>query len=112
MGSEDFLTLETWIDAAHVIHWNMHGNTGGCMSLGIGLIHVKASKQKLNSKSSTETEVIGVSEYLPYKLQLINFLEGQGYNIKRRVLYQDNQSAMRIEKNGRNSCIGNSRHIH
>ena len=27
-------------------------------------------------------------------------------------MYQDNQSAMRMEKNGRNSCTGNSRHIH
>ena len=27
------------------------------------------------------------------------------------VLFQDNQSAIRIERNGRNSCTGNSRHI-
>ena len=111
IGVKDFLTLETWIDASHAIHMNMRGNTGGCMSLGVGVVHAKASKQKLNSKSSTETEVIGVSEYVPYKIQLINFIESQGYHIKRKVLYQDNQSAMRMEKNGRNSCTGNSRHI-
>jgi hypothetical protein len=111
IGTKDFLTLETWIDASHAVHMNMRGNTGGCMSLGVGVIHAKASKQKLNSKSSTETEVIGVSEYVPYKIQLINFIESQGYHIKKKILYQDNQSAMRMEKNGRNSCTGNSRHI-
>jgi hypothetical protein len=111
IGSNDFLTLETWMNASHPVHWNMRRNTGGCMSLGKGVLHAKASKQKLNSKSSTETEVIAVSEYVPYKLQLIYFIEGQGYNIKRKVLYQDNQSAMRMEHNGRNLCTGNSRHI-
>ena len=43
-----------------------------------GLMHAKASKQKLSSKSSTEAEVITVSKYVPYKVWLINFMEAQG----------------------------------
>ena len=39
-------------------------------------------------------------------------MEAQGYHIKYNILYQDNQSAIRMERNGRNSCTGNSRHIH
>ena len=39
-------------------------------------------------------------------------MEAQGYFFQKNVIYQDNQSAIRIEKNGRNSCTGNSRHIH
>ena len=31
--------------------------------------------------------------------------------MKENVLYQDNMSAIKLEKNGRNSCTGNSRHI-
>ena len=38
-------------------------------------------------------------------------MEAQGYGLKENIYYQDNQSAMRMEKNGRNSCTGNSRHI-
>ena len=49
----------------HVVHEDMKGNTGGCMSYGVGIIHGKASKQKLNKKSTTESEVIAVSEYVP-----------------------------------------------
>ena len=30
--------------------------------------------------------------------------------MKNNVLYQDNQSAIRMEENGRNSCMINSRH--
>ena len=37
---------------------------------------------------------------------------GQGYEIKDNVVYQDNISAILMENNGRNSCTGNSRHIH
>ena len=39
------------------------------------------------------------------------FLKHQGYEIKKKVIYQDNQSAIKMETNGRNSCAGNSRHI-
>ena len=70
--------------------------------MGWGLMHKKASKQKLNSKSSTETEVIAVSECVPYKILLINFMESQGYKFKDKVMFQENMSAMKIEKNGRN----------
>ena len=35
----------------------------------------------------------------------------QGYKIKDNMLYQDNKSTIRMLKNGRNSCTGNSRHI-
>ena len=36
----------------------------------------------------------------------------QGYPIKNDTLFEDNQSEIRMLKNGRNSCTGNSRHIH
>jgi hypothetical protein len=65
----------------------------------------------LNTKSSTESEVVGVSKYVPHKVQMINFLGAQGYDLQKCVLYQDNQSAIKMEKNGRNSYSGNSRHI-
>ena len=40
------------------------------------------------------------------------FMHMQCYFIKDNVLYQDNQSTILMLKNGRNSCTGNSRHIH
>ena len=42
---------------------------------------------------------------------MINFFKAQGLNIKENTVYQDNQSAIRMERNGSNSCTGNSRHI-
>ena len=82
------------------------------MSLGLGILHRKSSKQKLNVKSSTESELVGVSDYLPYNIWLLMFFYEQGYIITNNTLYQDNQSTILMLKNGRNSCTGNSRHIH
>ena len=81
------------------------------ISFGIGALHTKSTKQKLNTKSSTEAELVGVSEYLPYHIWLINFFEYQGYKVKKKLLFQDNESTIRMEGNGRNSCTGNSRHL-
>ena len=52
-----------------------------------------------------------MSDMLPHTIWLSYFLENQGYIIKDNILYQDNQSAIKLDKNGRNSCTGNSRHI-
>ena len=50
----------------------MRSQTGGAISLGWGIIHEKSAIQKLNTKSSTESEVVGFSDYLPHNIQ-INF---------------------------------------
>ena len=89
----------------------MKGQTGGATSYGIGILNSKSSKQKLNTRSSTESELVDVSEYIPHCIWYMNFLKCQGYDLEDNIIYQDNVSAIRMEKNGRNSCTGNSRHI-
>ena len=61
---------------------------------GYGLVHDKSSIQCLNVKSSIEDELVGVSEYIPYILWLMIFLNSQGYGITDNVIYQDNNSAI------------------
>ena len=89
----------------------MKSQTGGAMSMGIGVVHAKCGKQKLTVKSSTESELVGVSEYIPYFIWLLYFMHEQGYTVEDSKLFQDNQSTILMLKNGRNSCTGNSRHI-
>ena len=110
-GAATLLDLFTWIDAAYAVHDNMRSHMGGAISMGYRLLHCKSAMEKLNTKSSTEAELVGVGEYLPYNIWLLMFLKHQGYEIKNNVVYQDNESAMLMEKNGRNSCTGNSRHV-
>ena len=82
----------------------MRGHTGWLMSIGIGAIHSKCSKQKLNTKISTETEILGPSDYIPWTLWAKRFSQTQGYVLRNNIFYQDNMSTMRLESNGLKSC--------
>jgi len=72
---------------------------------------VQVYKAETNTKSSTEAEVVGSSDYLPNTIWARMFLAEQGYELTKNIFYQDNQSAIRLEKNGRASCGQKSRHI-
>ena len=61
---------------------------------------MKYSKQKLNTKSSTEAELGGVDDVLTQLIWNRYLLKEQGHIIQDNVTYQDNQSAIRLEKNG------------
>ena len=50
--------------------------------------------------------------YILYNIWFMMFMSAQGYGIEMNIIYQDYQSAMRIEKNGYDSCMGKSRHKH
>ena len=112
IGAQGDEILQTWVDASYAVHRDMKSHTGGTMSLGVGTIHHRSAKQKLNTKSSTEAELVGASEYIGWTLFAKRFLEEQGHNLKRNIFYQDNESAMKLERNGRASCSNKTRHIH
>eukprot|EP00978_Attheya_sp_CCMP212_P038772 scaffold195564_cov31-Attheya_sp.AAC.1 len=89
----------------------MKSHTGGIMSLGRGAVYASSVKQKLNVKSSTESELVGVADMLPQMLWTRYFLEAQGYGIKESIGFQDNQASMLLEKYGRASSSKRTRHI-
>ena len=98
--------LKWWVDASYAAHDDMRGHTGGTISMGKdgrGLIISISKKQKLNTKSSTEAELIGADGAMPQMLWTRYFMEAQEYGIDRNILYQDNTSAMLLEKNGKKS---------
>ena len=81
------------------------------MSLGKGAVYGTSAKQKLNTKSSTEAELVGVNDVMPQVLWTRYFLEAQGFTVSDSIIYQDNQSAILLEKNGRASSGKRTRHI-
>jgi hypothetical protein len=65
-GTDDMCKMQTWVHASYAVHEDMKSHTGGVVSFGRGAAMSKSSKQKLNTKSSTEAELVGASDYLPY----------------------------------------------
>ena len=51
--------------AVYAVHENIRSHVGVAMSSVVDTLHSNSSKQKFNTKSSTEAELVGVSEYLP-----------------------------------------------
>jgi len=103
--------LKWWVDAAFAVHPNMRGHSGGGLSLGRGFPIVGSTKHKLNTRSSTEAEVVGVDDFMPAICWTRYFLQEQGYHIEDNILFQDNKSAMLLEKNGKASSSKRTKHI-
>jgi hypothetical protein len=70
-----------------------------------------STKQNLNTKSSTETEIFGLFDKTSDILWTCNFLEAQGYTITANYAYQDNMSALSLTKNGNVSSSKHTKHI-
>lgn len=107
----DLLNPNWWADAAFAVHPDMKSHTGGVLKMGKGAVHTISRKQKLNTKSSTEAELVGADDVLNDIIWTQNFLQDQGYGSKKTVLFQDNTSAILLEKNGCDSAGKRSRHI-
>jgi hypothetical protein len=110
LRADNINIVKWWVDAAFAVHRDMRSHTGGVMSMGAGAVYSSSQKQKMNTKSSTEAELVGANDVLPQALWTKYFMEGQGYGTN-NILYQDNQSTMKLEQNGKASSGKRTRHI-
>ena len=110
--SADGSSILKWhVDGAHAVHPDGKGHTGGMLTLGEGGAYNTSVKQKLNTCSSTETELVGADDLMPQIIWTNYFLEGQGYKSRDTIVYQDNKSTMLLEKNGKISLSKRTKHI-
>jgi hypothetical protein len=103
--------LKWWVDSSFAVHPNMSGHSGGGLSLGRGFPIVSSTKQKLNTRSSTETEIVGADDFMPTICRTHYLMKAQGYRAKDNVLFQDNESSILLEKNGKASSNKCTNHI-
>ena len=141
LGWDGTNNIYWYVDASFAVHQNMRSHTGGMMTFGKGAVMSISTKQKLNTKSSTEAELVGVDDTLPFNIWSYYFLQWQGlhqdghspseianmtnYETKpsndprfkvrhlgdNNILYQDNTSSIKLEKNGKLSSTKQTRHI-
>jgi hypothetical protein len=103
--------IKWWVDAAFAVHPNMQGHSGGGLSLGRGFLIINLTKQKLNTRSSTESEIVGADDFMPAICWTQYFMESQGYQVQDNILFQDNKSAILLEKNGKASNSKRMKHV-
>jgi len=56
--------LKWWVDSSYAVHPDMRSHSGIFMTLGKVTAYSASSKQKLNMKSSTETELVTINDFL------------------------------------------------
>jgi Reverse transcriptase (RNA-dependent DNA polymerase) len=111
LEAEDINIIKWYVDASFAVHPDMKSHTGGSMTLGKGVIYGTSTRQKINTKSSTEAELVGVNDLMPQILWTRYFLEAQGYEITESIIHQDNKSTILLAENGKASSGRRTRHI-
>jgi hypothetical protein len=99
----------------------MRSHTGAVLTLRQGALMSMSLKQKINTKSSTGAELVGVDDAMNFVKWIQLFVEEQiksinddsilkkiGSNI---VIEQDNTSTIQLENNGQASSTKRTRHI-
>jgi hypothetical protein len=100
LGFDPEMQMSAYVDASYGVHSDRKGHTGGSLCLGKGSFGCKSVKQKIVSKSSTEAELVGVSDYISQVLWARNFLIEQGHPQDPTIIWQDNKSAIQLEMKG------------
>jgi hypothetical protein len=78
-------------------------SSGAVMTLGKGCIHTISTKQKVNSRSSTEAELISMDDIFSEVIWTKLFMKEQGCKIVEKTVYRDCTNAMKMEINGKTS---------
>ena len=84
----------------------MRSHTGSKMLLSKEYTYTSTC-HKFNMKSSTEAKLVAVNDVMPLILWSCYFLKVQDYKVHENKIFQDNQNAMLLEKDGKCS---NSHH--
>jgi hypothetical protein len=92
---------KVYIDASFGIHNDGTSRTGMSVMLAGVSIGNWSVRQKLVTKSSTESEVVALSDGLTNALWIRELLVDQGHDIGAMTVYQDNKSVLAIMKCGR-----------
>ncbi len=99
-----------YVDASFALHPDMRSHSGYVFTFGKGAIASSSRKQSLNTRSSTEAELVAADDAAGPMLWTQRFLQAQGFGLT-TIMYQDNKSAMLLEQNGRSSAGKRSRHL-
>jgi len=63
----------------------MRGQSGTVLVAGVCSVLFRSNKQKVNTRSSTETELIAVDDALPTVQWTKHFMKDQGYDLETEI---------------------------
>ena len=109
LKADSLNVLKWYVDASFATHPDFKSHTGAMMTFGSGAVQSLSRKQKLNTRSSTEAELVAADDASTLIFWTQQFLEAQGYAVERNILYQDNKATILLETNGKRSSTKRTR---
>jgi hypothetical protein len=103
LSADNLRVVKWYVDASFAVHPDFKSHTGAMMMLGKGAMQSITRKQKLNVQSSTEGKLVVADDAATMILWTKLFLEAQGYDVEKNIVYQDNKSAILLETKGKKS---------
>ena len=94
LSADNLRVIKWYVDASFATHPDFKSHTGAVMTMGGGAMQTLTRKQKLNSRSSTEAELIGINDAITQMLWTKMFMAEQGYPIEKNIPFQDNKSSI------------------
>jgi hypothetical protein len=110
LEADNSQTINWYVDAAFAVHGDFKSHTGAIMTLGKGTVTSISTKQKVNTRSSTESELVGIDDVIAKMLWTKLMIEAQGFKVK-NIAHRDNTSSMKLEENGKASSGKRTRHF-
>ena len=111
IGADNLHTMITPVDNSYAPHDDFKSHTGGASTHVIGMTSSKSSKQKSNTTSSTEAELVGVADCSLKTLSRQLLMKAQGCLLKHDATLQEDKSDVLMENNGKKSCAKRTRHL-
>ena len=110
LGSDGSGNMVWSIDASFAVHMDMKSHTGYCLTLGTGAPISGSQSQKINTRSSTESELVGVDIVISYVKRTSLYCKClvKTYPIehplkelgKKNLVKQDNMGTIKMVKGG------------
>jgi hypothetical protein len=92
----DLKRLVAYVDASFAVHQDGKGHTGLTINRGRSTLVSVCKKQKIATKSSTESELVGLSDVLSEIENSQVYMEEQGVELDIPLVYQDNMSTIAL----------------
>ena len=92
------------------MHSNGKSHSGIMISHGRGAILAKSAKQKIVCRSSTESELVTLSDATSLTAYKLQFMQSLGVKMNQAHIMQDKTSTIRMAMNGK-SCSDRTNHI-
>jgi hypothetical protein len=121
LGWDESGMLVWSIDASFAVHMDMRSHTGYCLTMGTGALVSGSVKQKITTRSSTESKLVGVDGTITFIEWISLFMKCQVKDYPgsdplkmlgtKNLAKQDNINTIKLAVYGRRSCGQRTRHI-